>query len=166
MVLSAVFSLGSGDHAARLRVMKPLPMLLVAVLVAGALPGEEPPPMPDDKVVVLEAMKIVGTPIISFAIDIRIYQDPDTKKVDRIFITKVYPRTDAEAAELQVGDEILRINGVPVKDYEAIVSVKSPLGKLLLNRFPGSPIRLDVLTRKTEKVTLRAQRPTLNDRLR
>ena len=146
--------------------MKPLATLLVAVLVVGALPGEETPPITDDKVVVLEAMKITGTPIISYAIDIRVYQDPDTKKVDRIFITKVYPHTDAEAADLQIGDEILRINDVPVQDYEASVSVKSPLGKLLLNRFPGEAIRLDVLTRKTEKVTLRAQRPTLKDRLR
>lgn len=116
--------------------------------------------------VILEPMKITGTPIISYAIDIWIYQDPATKKVDRIFISKVWPNTDAAAAGLQVGDEILRIDGVPVKDFPAAVSVDSRLGKLFLNRRPGDPLKLEVLTRRAENVTLRAQRPTLEDNLR
>ncbi len=120
----------------------------------------------NSQVVVLEPMKISGSPIISFAIDIAVYRDPSSKKVNRIFITKVWPGTDAESANLQVGDEIVKIDGVAVKEFDAVVSVESSLGKIFLNRVPGSPLRLEVLTRKTEKVILRAQQDTLADRLR
>lgn len=120
----------------------------------------------DDKIVVLEPMKITGTPIISFAVNIRIYMDPDTRKVDRLFITKVWPDSDAERAGLQVGDEILTLDGKAVREFDAQVSVNTPLGKIFLDRAPGEPLKLEVITRRTEKVTLRARHPGLEDRLR
>jgi len=143
--------------------MKALLPLLGLLCVAPVVAKEKSPPPPKDKVVVLEPLKVAGTPIISYAVDIRIYADPGGNKVDRIFITRVWEASDAEASGVQAGDEIVKLDGKPVKEFEARVSVNSPLGQLLLNRKPGDALKLELLTHRTENVTLRAQRTTLPD---
>lgn len=143
--------------------MKAVPLLLALVCLATVSgKNESPPAAPaQDKVLVLEPLKIHGSPIISFAIDITVYATPETKKVNRIFISRVLPDTDAEKAGLKAGDEIVKLDGVPVKEFDAVVSVESPLGRVLLNRDPGVPLKLEVITRRTEQFTLRAQRGLL-----
>ena len=141
--------------------MKVASVLLALVClapVAGKEKDRPPPPLADDKIVVLEPFKVTGSPIISFAIDIVVYGNPKTKKVNRIFIDRVVPDTDAERAGLQAGDEIVKLDGVAVKDMDAEVSRDSGLGKIFLNRTPGEPLKLEVITRRTEHFTLRAQR--------
>lgn len=139
--------------------MKPLPVLLALACLTPAPGKEKNPPAPaNEKILVLDPIKIQGSPIISYAIDISVYADPKTKKVNRIFITRVIPGTDAERAGLQAGDEIVRLDGVAVKELDSEVSVRSPLGRIFLNRRPGEPLNLVVLTRRPEKVTLQAQR--------
>lgn len=144
----------------------PLLALLCLAPVFAKDKDAGPPGAADDKVLVLEPYKIQGSPVLSFAFDITVYGDPKTKTVTRIFIARVVPNTDAEKAGLQRGDEIVKLNGVPVKGLEARISPDSALGQIFLNREPGEPLDLEVIVHRAEKFTLRAQRPTLEDRLR
>lgn len=132
--------------------------LLGFVTIAPAKDKAKPAPEKiDDKLVVLEPFQVKARPISSFAFDIRIYSDPETKQVDRMFITRVLEDTDAEKAGLQAGDEIIKIDGMAVKDMSARVAPDSQLGALFLNRQPGEPMNLEILARRTQKLTLRAQ---------
>ena len=112
----------------------------------------------DDKLVVLEPFKVKVDPISSFAFDIRIYSDPETKKVDRMFVTGVLEGSDAARADLRTGDEIVKIDGMAVKDMEARLGPGSQLGALLLNRQAGEPMNLEIIARRTQQMTLHAQR--------
>jgi hypothetical protein len=142
--------------------MKVATVLLSLVCLVTLSGKDKSPPIPvENKIVVLEPIKIQGSPIISFAIDITIYAQPKTRKVDRIFIARVLPDSDAERAGLQKGDEIVKLDGVSVKEYDAIVSIESPLGRVLLNRTPGDPLKMEVIARRPQSFTLRAQRPPL-----
>jgi S1-C subfamily serine protease len=146
--------------------MKAVFFLPILLTVTSASSREKSPPPPtSEKVLVLDPIKIHGSPIISFAIDIAVYADPDTKKVDRIFIKRVLPDTDAERAGLQAGDEIVKLDDVAVKEFDAVVSVETPLGKILLNRRPGEPLKLEVIARRTQQFTVRAQREWAGPRL-
>jgi predicted metalloprotease with PDZ domain len=139
--------------------MKAASLLLTLVCVAAApAKDKNPPAPPNDKVLVLEPVKIQGSPIISFAIDITVYADPKTKKVNRIFVSHVHPNSDAEKAGLQAGDEIVKLDGVAVKELDSKVSRDSALGRIFLNRTPGEPLRLEALTRRPQQFVIKAQR--------
>ena len=113
----------------------------------------------DDKLVVLDPFQVKVDPISSFAFDIRIYSNPDSRKVDRMFVTGVLEYSDAEKAGLRTGDEIIKIDGMAVKGMEARLGPDSQLGALLLNRQAGEPMNLEIITRRTQKMTLHAHRP-------
>lgn len=132
-----------------------LPAML-ALLISAVVSGQQTPPPAKEKPLELEPMKIHEKPIISFAIDIVIYAGADNKAVTRIFITRVLPGTDAERAGLRQGDEILKLDGAPVKGMDPVVAAESPLGRLLLNRPPGDSMKFEVFTRRVQDHTLRA----------
>ena len=75
-----------------------------------------------------------------------------------IFITKVHPGTDADKAGLQEGDEIVKLDGEPVKGLDPRIVKDSPLGRILLNRTPGEALNLEVITHRKQELTLHAQR--------
>jgi predicted metalloprotease with PDZ domain len=133
---------------------------LLALVCLATLSGKDkiPPVVANEKVLVLEPFKVSESPLISYAIDIAVYAEPKTKTVTRIFITRVLEDTDAARAGLQPGDEIVSLDGVPVKGMEARVGPDSALGRFLLNRDHGEKLNFEIITRRTEKVTLRAQR--------
>lgn len=140
--------------------MKVASALLALVLLAPLGAKDAKPPVPvEGKTVVLDPLEIKGSPTIAFAIDITIYRSPETGKVSHIFIRHVWEDTDAERAGLLAGDEIVKLDGVPVTDFEAKVSADSALGQVFLNRRPGDQLKLEVITRRTEKFVLHAQRP-------
>ena len=142
-------------------------LALVGLATVSAKDKEARLPDPDkDKVLVLEPLKIEGKPIFSFAFDLTLYADPKTKKVTHLFITHVLPNTDAEDAGLRPGDEIVKIGGVPVTQMDSRVAVDSELGRIFLNREPGQPTNFEILVRRPQKFTLRAQRGSIADRLR
>lgn len=132
-----------------------LPSLALLLLMPALVCGQPVPPA-KEKPIELEPMKIHEKPIIAFAVDIVIYTGTDNKAVTRIFITRVLPDTDAERAGLQQGDEILKLEGTPVKGMDPLVAAGSPLGRLLLNRPPGDTMRFEVFTRRVQDHTLRA----------
>jgi len=132
-----------------------LPSLGLLLLIPAVVCGQ-PAPAAKEKPIELEPMKIHEKPIIAFAVDIVIYSGTDNQAVTRIFITRVLPDTDAERAGLRQGDEILKLDGTPVKGMDPVVAAGSPLGRLLLNRPPGDTMRFEVFTRRVQEHTLRA----------
>lgn len=139
--------------------MKAASLLLALTCVATVAAKDKSPPIPvEEKIVVLDPVRISGSPIISFSIDIVVYAEPKTKKVNRIFIERVLPDSDAERAGLRQGDEIVKLDGVAAKEFDAAVSVETPLGQKLLKRTPGETLKIEVVTRRTQQFTLRAQR--------
>ncbi len=143
-----------------MKVALPLLALLCLAPVFAKEKEASPPVANEGKVLVLDPFHIQGKPISSFAFDMRIFGNPDTKKVERIFITRVLPNTDAEKLGLQAGDEIVKIDGVAVKDMDGAVAADSQLGRIFLNRDPGTPLNLEVIVRRMDKLTLHAQRVT------
>lgn len=143
--------------------MKALPCLLAVLLLAPATAKEKPaketpPDQRKEEVYTLDPLKVHEKPILSFAVDLAVYADPKTKQVTRVFITGVRPDTDAEHLGLQAGDEIVKIDGQPVAGMDSVVAAETQLGKLLLNRRPGEPLKIEVITRRTQSFTLRAQK--------
>ncbi len=131
--------------------------LLLLVLVVPLFAEEEAAEAPtDSKVVVLKPLKVQGTATGDFSIDVRIVVDPQTKKVLRILITRVTEHSDAAALGLQAGDEILKLDGVPVAGMDSTVAKDSQLGKIFLNRSPGDALSVEVVMNRTRTLTLRA----------
>jgi C-terminal processing protease CtpA/Prc len=95
---------------------------------------------------------------VTFAVDIGISVSQETKRVDRAFITRVRPGTDADKAGLRAEDEILKLDGVPVAGMDPGIDASSQLGRLLRNRMPGDTLRIEATTLRAREITLRAQR--------
>jgi len=81
-----------------------------------------------------------------------------TKRVDRAFITRVRPGSDAEKAGLRAEDEITTLDGLPVAGMDPGVGADSQLGRLMLGREAGGALKLGIVTGRTQELTLRAQR--------
>lgn len=138
--------------------MKPAPfVVLLASLVLLAPLGAKDKAPADGKVFILEPFKVKGAAASNFAIDIRILVDAGTNKVYKILITRVVEDSDAAELGLQTGDEIVKIDGVPVEGMDPKVDISSQIGRIFLNRQPGDKLKLEVLTRRIQEVTLRAQ---------
>jgi C-terminal processing protease CtpA/Prc len=135
----------------RLLILLALPGLLLAK-ETKAKPGETA----GGKAVTLDAYKFTDQAIGSFTIAIRTAREADSRKT-RIFIIEVAAASDAEGSDLRVGDEIVKIGGVPVENMDPLVTKETELGKIFLNRKPGAPLELEVVTRRTKQVTLRAR---------
>ena len=83
--------------------------LVLVFLLVGSLLGADKAPAPLGKdVVTLDAYKVTDRAIGSFTIAIRTMHNAEHKKT-RIFIIEVQEDSDAERADLQVGDEIVKI---------------------------------------------------------
>ena len=137
--------------------MKPALMLLALVLFLSLGAKEKPAASDTHELITLDPIKVHGTAISSYAIDVRIMVSPTTKKIVTILITRVMEDSDAAEMGLLAGDEIVKVNGIPVGDIEAKVNRESQLGRLFLNRRPGEPLRLEVMTRRARQLTLHAQ---------
>ncbi len=138
--------------------MKAVCALLALGLLVALSAKDKKPIEVEDKIVELDPFKIKSAPISSFAFDIRVYSDKETGKVARIFITGVQEDGDAARLGLQAGDEIIKVDGMAVKGMEGRVAQDSQLGALFLNRAPGEPLNIEVITHRTEKLTVHAQR--------
>lgn len=134
-----------------------LARVLLVLSLPGLLPAAETKPKakPEEPVVTLVPYRVSGRAVGNFAVAIQVLHDPALKKT-RLLIIDVTQRSDAEKAGLQAGDEIVKIGGVAVEDMDPRVTKDTPLGKIFLNRARGDAIDLEVVTRRTKQVTLRA----------
>jgi S1-C subfamily serine protease len=135
--------------------MKLAPLWLSFVLLCPVIAKDKPPE--ENEIVVLDPFKVRGDAVSNFAIDIRVIANAESKKVAQIIITHVYEDTDAADLGLQAGDEIVKIDGIPVEGMDSKIDIASQIGRIFLNRHPGDALRLEVITRRTQKITLRAQ---------
>jgi S1-C subfamily serine protease len=135
-------------------------LVLSLALLTPLLAANKAPAAPENEVLVLEPMTVHGTATSSFSIYIRILITPETRKVLKIYITKVVEDGDAAEAGLEAGDEIVKIDGRPVEGMDSRLDPSSLLGRTLMNRRPGDPLKLELRTLRTEKVTLHAQAET------
>ena len=127
--------------------------LSLALLAAGF--AKDKPPV-SEETLVLDPIKVRGNATSNFAIDIQIVVSPQTNKVITIRIAKVFENSDAADLDLQVGDLIVKVDGVPVEGMDPKIDFRSEIGKIFLNRKPGDTLKLEVLTRRIRDVTLRA----------
>ena len=131
--------------------------LLAALLSPVLLLAADKPPAKQEQVLVLDPLMIRAEKIGSYAIEIGIKINADTKKVERMFVTGVRENSDAENAGLQPGDEIMKLDGRPVTEFDASLRKNGPLGRILIDRDLGDPLKLEVLVRRTQAFTLRAE---------
>ncbi len=137
--------------------MKPA-LIMLALVLSVSLVAKEKLPAPDtDEIVTLDPFKVHGTAISSYALDLRIVVSSVTKKIISIVITRVEENSDAAALGLQPGDEIMKVDGISVRDMDSKVNRDSQLGRLFLNRRAGEPLKLEVITHRPQQITLRAQ---------
>ena len=134
----------------------PLVSLVLLVFLAPLSAKEKPPAPANGQVIALEPFKVQGTAASNFGIDIRILVDVRTKKVFKIVITRVAEDSDASDLGLQVGDEIVKIDGLLVQGMDPKIDTTSQIGRIFLNRHPGDQLKLEVITRRPQKITLRA----------
>ena len=137
--------------------MRPALPLILLVLAVPLFAEEDQAVPTDSKIVVLKPVKVQGTAASNFAIDVRILVDAATKKVHKMIVSRVSEHSDASALGLQVGDEIVKINGALVEGMDGRVDKDSPIGLLLLNRRAGDTLTLDIVTVRTRTITLHAQ---------
>ena len=138
--------------------------MVVVLCLAACLPilsaADAPNAVPTaEKKVQLAPYAVKGTPLNSYAFDLQVYTDKKTHKVARIFIVRVGDGSDAQKAGLEAGDEIVRIDGTAITEFDPQIGPESRLGQLLVNRRKGDEIDLEVILHRKSKVTLRALPP-------
>ena len=137
--------------------MKLARLVFFLALLCPLVAKDKPPK--DGELLILDPVKVRGNATSNFAIDIQITVNSQTKKVAGMKITRVFEKSDAEELDLQAGDEILFIDGVPVEGMDPKIDFRSQIGKIFLNREPGDRLKLEVRTLRIRSVTLQAHAP-------
>jgi hypothetical protein len=94
----------------------------------------------------LAPFRVQDNPLTSYPVSLRVQRNHTTDRVEKIIVTEVPPDSNTERAGVKVGDEILRINGRPVVEFGGGVGRRSELGRILVDRPPGSTVELDLVT--------------------
>lgn len=139
-----------------------LPLLCVILLTAIAAP----PPPTDGTTTKLDPFLVREDPVNSFGFDLRVFWDRKTGKVTHIFFGKIQSEELARDLDLQAGDEIIKIAGRPVTEFDAHFKPDTELGKIFLARQPGAQLDLEIMRRRPGKITVTAgsANPLLRDR--
>lgn len=113
--------------------------------------------------VALAPFRVHENPLTSFPVSLRVIRDPINDHIQRIFVTEVPTDSTTDRAGVKVGDEVLRIDDRPVTEFTGGLGRRSELGKVLIDRRPGSMVDLEILTpgaAKPRRVTLIAGQPS------
>jgi len=107
--------------------------------------------------VALTPFRVQENPLNSFPVGLRVTRQTAEDRIAQIFVAEVPEGSTAEATGLKVGDEIVRIDGRAVTAFAGGLSRRSELGKILIERKPGSTVEFAVLStgeREPRTVTL------------
>jgi predicted metalloprotease with PDZ domain len=139
------------------RLVAALGLLSVAAVFAA---DQTKPVAPAEPPVQLAPYAVNSTPVNSYAFDLVVRVSKETGKIVSLVISGVRENSDADQADLRPGDEITKINGVPVTEMDPQLGPDGQLGKLLLNRPKGERLDLEVVIHRKARATLHAVGPT------
>lgn len=105
--------------------------------------------------VALTPFRVQEDPVTSFPISMRVTRDNRQDHLDHIFVTDVPEGSITEQVGVKIGDEILRIDGRPVVEFSGGLGRRSELGKILIDRRPGSTVEVH-RSRVFEKMGVRS----------
>lgn len=134
--------------------MKILLLCLAVGLLLATLGASPKKDTAKEEIVQLEPLRISTSPINSYPLELEVRLSKTTRRVLAVVIVGVEPDSEAEAADLRPGDEIIKINGSDVVGMDGRVNLQADLAKLLIDRPVGETIRFEVLTKRTKTVTL------------
>lgn len=134
--------------------MKPPALFAFLLLVPAFAAPPAPDNPPGDPITQLPPFKVHDDPINSFGFDLAVYWDRATRKVTRVFIGKIHENSAAAALDVQPGDEIRRINGRPVTEFDAGIGAGTELGEVFLDRRPGAKLDLDIIRHRPGRITV------------
>ena len=138
--------------------------------------AEEPPPFtalqPAKPVpagaVALAPFRVHENPVTSFPLSLRVQRNPQTDRIERIFVTEVPADSSTDLAGVKVGDEVLSLDRRSVKAFAGGLGRRSELGQILIDRRPGTRVEFELLTpgdAKPRHITLTAGQPANSLRL-
>lgn len=136
--------------------MKILLLCLAAGLLLATLGATTKKEAAKEEIVQLEPLRVSTSPINSYPVELEVRLSKTTRRVLAIVIVGIEPGSEAEAADLRPGDEIIKINGRDVVGMDGRVNLQADLAKLLIDRPIGENIRFEVLMKRTKTVTLRS----------
>ncbi len=131
--------------------------MLLALLCGPLARLEAAPPKPAEPVEVLPTVKVKGEVQCSFGFGVSLLRQPETRKISRLFITRVSPKSSAAKLGLGPGDEILAINGEKIRGMDGEAKQGAKLFSLLCDRAAGETIEIEVLSQeRVQHLTLQA----------
>jgi len=113
--------------------------------------------------VALQPFRVHEDAITSFPISLRVARNPQSDSVAHLVVTEVPPNSSTELAGVKEGDEILALDNRAITTFKGALSRQSELGKLLIDRRPGSTLEIEVITpgeTQPRRVTLVAGQPS------
>ncbi len=113
--------------------------------------------------VALAPFRVQGDPLNSFPVGLRVTRQTAEDRIAQIFVAEVPEGSITEAVGVKVGDEVLRIDGRSVSAFASGLSRRSELGRILMERSPGSTVEFTVQSpgeREPRRVTLVANGAT------
>jgi PDZ domain len=116
----------------------------------------------------LKPVRVRNTPLTTFPLSFQVRSRNGSNRVATITITAIPDNSEAERAGIQVGDEIVAIDGRMAADFTPGVGKDDELGRIFINRQPGDSVTLEIRApgaKQTFTVTLHAGRDDDTDSL-
>lgn len=137
--------------------------VLIAPQLIPTVRGAESAAQTKMESIQLPKLTVKGEAVCSFGFGVSFSRERETLKVKRVFISQVESGSAAEKRGLQVGDEIMAINGEKVAGMEGEIQRGKQFFDLLVDQEPGQTIDIEVVVRVTKKFTLSAAKPWLQN---
>lgn len=134
----------------------PLQLLTTALLVLALAASAFARPKradfnADAPPVVLKPFEVKGEPITCFGLALALVVDPQTRRIDRLFVLKVTPDSEASIKGLKAGTEILAADNREIRALAAQFDPGSEFNHLFMNRRAGSRLTLRIVSAKGDR---------------
>ena len=95
--------------------------------------------------IVMPPFAVLGKPVSSFGLSLRVLRSEATQRALGMTITDVEPGSDAQRKGIAAGTVILSIDGSDVRQFHASFASGSELNEKLLQRRPGDEVILEIM---------------------